>query len=415
MRNALFLLLFIFIFTAVVQAETKIIQPPDKTVTLKEVLQLKGFADKVKAIKINNLAIELSASGVFSCGLIVKPGKNFVVVKSEQDNPAENLSAIRLLRLNSFPDMQELYNGKPHWAKNEIIDLATLGIVEGYQDGFFYPDNPVTRGELATWLARLMALPLITPETDVFYDVPKEHWRAPYIKAVVKEGYLGSQGNDLFGINDFILRRKAAEVAVTAAKLKPTSQFQAVFLDVSREADMAEHIYCAYENGLFNGVAKNALVFDPNRELKRSEAAAVISRFKRAQQDSKDLHNFDLGYNENSFCGINVAPQIMTFLVKPNEIQIKTKAIIALRLTVAPRNNFSPISKVKVDLSLLGGAPDVPMFDDGTNGDKVAGDLTYSLNVALKPEKTGSLKLTASVIDNLGWETKQGVNLLLVE
>lgn len=38
---------------------------------------------------------------------------------------------------------------KGHWAENEIIELAKRGILNGYKDGTFKPENTVTRAELA--------------------------------------------------------------------------------------------------------------------------------------------------------------------------------------------------------------------------------------------------------------------------
>lgn len=43
-----------------------------------------------------------------------------------------------------------------HWAYEAINKLAELGIVNGYEDGSFKPDEAVTRAELATMLDRYM-------------------------------------------------------------------------------------------------------------------------------------------------------------------------------------------------------------------------------------------------------------------
>lgn len=44
---------------------------------------------------------------------------------------------------------------KGHWAEKYICDAAAKGIVNGYEDGTFKPDKPVTRAEVAAMLARL--------------------------------------------------------------------------------------------------------------------------------------------------------------------------------------------------------------------------------------------------------------------
>lgn len=52
----------------------------------------------------------------------------------------------------SFPDLQE------HWAAGAIELLRVEGIVKGYPDGLFRPDEPITLVEAKLLLARLLRL-----------------------------------------------------------------------------------------------------------------------------------------------------------------------------------------------------------------------------------------------------------------
>ena len=51
------------------------------------------------------------------------------------------------------------FGGAPskHWAYDAIAELAAKGIIEGYPDGTFKGDRPMTRYEVATVVARLIA------------------------------------------------------------------------------------------------------------------------------------------------------------------------------------------------------------------------------------------------------------------
>lgn len=44
-----------------------------------------------------------------------------------------------------------------HWAKTNIEKVAKLGIMNGYADGTFKPEKPITRAELATVVSRILA------------------------------------------------------------------------------------------------------------------------------------------------------------------------------------------------------------------------------------------------------------------
>jgi len=42
-----------------------------------------------------------------------------------------------------------------HWAYKYIKELYDLGIVQGDEKGYFYPDKPATKAEVATMIAKL--------------------------------------------------------------------------------------------------------------------------------------------------------------------------------------------------------------------------------------------------------------------
>ena len=75
--------------------------------------------------------------------------------------------------------------------------LCTYGMLRGYADGTFHPDNGLTRAELCALLTQTMRLRL--PETGAtFSDVAKDSWSAPYIQAAQAAGYVSGVGNGRF-------------------------------------------------------------------------------------------------------------------------------------------------------------------------------------------------------------------------
>src|SRR5690606_12096344 len=57
-----------------------------------------------------------------------------------------------------------------HWAEKEVTALQEAGVILGYPDGTFRPDNPVTRAEFVTILNRAGRLDAATYQ-DTFADV----------------------------------------------------------------------------------------------------------------------------------------------------------------------------------------------------------------------------------------------------
>ncbi|MFA5113190.1 MAG: S-layer homology domain-containing protein [Candidatus Margulisiibacteriota bacterium] len=400
----------VFLLVSTVAAEIRLFNPTDKFLTFNETLMAQGKADPGEPLLFNGVPFTAAEDGTFACGLVLRGGKNLVTVAGRKES-----KSVRVLRLVTYPDIEESYEGKKHWARGQIVYTSTLGYVEGYPDGNFYPANPATRGEFATWLAKVKKLTIPSLESDVFFDVPKEHWRAPFVKAVTDRGYMVPFSREIFGIDEPISRREAAEIAVKAEGLGIIARITPLFRDVPQEETGAAPIYTARERGLVIGVSPDLPVYDPERAITRAEAATLISRFYASQLGVRALSDFESGYGPDRLCRLNVAPQIAAFTIEPATVPAGKLSTIRLRAAIASRESFVPIARVKIDLTAVGGMPDAEMFDDATAGDETAGDLIYSLNISYEPTTTGDKALRVTAADRLGWEGKSEEYLTVTE
>lgn len=83
-----------------------------------------------------------------------------------------NLVAVNA-KEQKFTDVPESY-----WAYPYITDMAERGVLDGYDDGSFQPDKPVTRAEAAAMLAQIENY---RSYCDEFSDVSEDSWYAKYI------------------------------------------------------------------------------------------------------------------------------------------------------------------------------------------------------------------------------------------
>jgi|GEM_PF-3712229 len=82
---------------------------------------------------------------------------------------------------------------KDHYASKEIARLSQRGIIQGFSDGSFKPDEDITRGIAALWLSR--ALKLGYPASlDGFTDVPAASEYAVAVNALAEKNII--QGDD---------------------------------------------------------------------------------------------------------------------------------------------------------------------------------------------------------------------------
>jgi len=72
-----------------------------------------------------------------------------------------------------------------HWAYDNIMALAQKGIIIGYEDGLFKPENNVTRAETVAMIARLFNRTNEFRPNITFSDVPQTHWAYEYIMNAV--------------------------------------------------------------------------------------------------------------------------------------------------------------------------------------------------------------------------------------
>lgn len=84
-----------------------------------------------------------------------------------------------------------------------IETLSTLKIVSGYDDGRFDPDNELTRAQACTILVRAFGGDPRNYPTNIFTDVTN-HWAKNFIHEAYYMGLVSGYGNGIFGPNDKI-------------------------------------------------------------------------------------------------------------------------------------------------------------------------------------------------------------------
>jgi hypothetical protein len=93
--------------------------------------------------------------------------------------------------------------------KQKVEELVTLGVIEVTAEAEFRLDASITRGELASWLAKSTGVRLPSVYKDVYPDVPKDNPLAPYIKAVTDWNLMKPFPDGLFRPNVPVSKEEA--------------------------------------------------------------------------------------------------------------------------------------------------------------------------------------------------------------
>lgn len=158
-----------------------------------------------------------------------------------------------------------------HWTQKNIEKLVALGTVSGYPDGSFKPDNTISRAEFATMLVK--AFELENGGGKTFADTA-QHWAKDYIAVANAGGVVSGYNNDIFGPDNLITREQMAVMIARAAKLLGAAE-EKQFADSRSISGWArDAIAVVAQNGIMKGYPDNTI--HPQGNATRAEAVTVI-------------------------------------------------------------------------------------------------------------------------------------------
>lgn len=161
---------------------------------------------------------------------------------------------------------------KPEY-KEAINALADAGILNGYENGTFKPENKVTRGEVAKVITLIRHLEEGTKTP--FKDVKDGYWSTQYINSLYAAKLVNGYEDGTFKPEGNVTRAEFAKLVVDAYGLTLTNS-ATPFTDVKAGNWATPYIQTAYANGLIKGVT--ASKFDPSAPIKRGDLAILLHR-----------------------------------------------------------------------------------------------------------------------------------------
>lgn len=161
-----------------------------------------------------------------------------------------------------------------HWAKSYINQLYQDGVVSGYGDGRFGPDDSVTRAQILKIALLAFELPVESGEND-FTDVTSGEWYEDYVSSAsgdldIVNGYTDST----FRPNNPVTRAEALKIILKAAGVE-LGTGTGNFSDVDTVNDwFASYTAYAKEIGLIGGYTDGT--FRGNQPITRAEVCKIV-------------------------------------------------------------------------------------------------------------------------------------------
>ncbi|MGE7691823.1 S-layer homology domain-containing protein [Lysinibacillus sp. NPDC097214] len=159
---------------------------------------------------------------------------------------------------------------------DDILKLYTQGAIDGYADKTFRPNQSVTRGQAAKMLATVLKLDLKNVQDPYLKDVPKSSEYYKYIAALQNAGIMSGYSNGTFMPNEVMTRGELAKILVLGFKFEIASNYNNSFKDVTSQTSNAIYIQSLVDLKITEGTTP--VTFSPHNAVTRGQFASFIVR-----------------------------------------------------------------------------------------------------------------------------------------
>ena len=155
-----------------------------------------------------------------------------------------------------------------------VLWLACRGAVSGYADGSFGPYQTTTRGQLTKIVVLAYGWPLLNPASGHFSDVPSTAPFYSVIETAYARGIIGGYADGTFRPNDLVTRGQISKIVTLGAGWTPLTPATGHFADAPPGSPFYTVIETAVAHGLISGYGDGT--FRPYNSATRSQVAKIV-------------------------------------------------------------------------------------------------------------------------------------------
>ncbi|MCP1308102.1 OmpL47-type beta-barrel domain-containing protein [Paenibacillus tyrfis] len=196
------------------------------------------------------------------------------------DKPAGSSAACVPVAKVRFTDMSG------HWAESSVSEASGCGIVDGFDDGMFRPNDPVTRVQFIAMLVRAKGFDKsgsTAPASAAFADqeaIPS--WAAEAVSVAAQRGIVNGYEDGSFRPDAQVTRAEMIAMVARASNLQAGPEAElSMFADAADIPVWAKgYVAAARQHGFVQGRENGR--FAPQEHTTRAEAAVLLLRWARS-------------------------------------------------------------------------------------------------------------------------------------
>lgn len=179
-----------------------------------------------------------------------------------------------------------------HYAYEAVQFLKAEGIISGYDDGTFRPNNPVNRAEAL----KIIVAPLINDDqlaqakdaNTVYADIDNDAWFKPYVELARIAGIIdGPPEKENFNGGNPVIKVEFMKMVQEAFGAKPAQSFSEINLPLAQDVTNPEEWFYPYMRyGITSSMTmiSNDGTLTPGKQLSRAETAVLLYRYIMYEQ-----------------------------------------------------------------------------------------------------------------------------------
>ncbi|MCF7756898.1 S-layer homology domain-containing protein [Paenibacillus xylanexedens] len=184
----------------------------------------------------------------------------------------------------SNPATVQLTDTTTHWAGATVTTFVKLGVVTGYTDGSFHPNASITRAEFATLITKVFDLS--SNQGNTISDV-SGYWAESSIRSLQSKGVLSGYPDGTFRPNQEIKRSEIIAIISRIMDLSKVPTAEAPAFSDLEQIWNKDQLQQAAAAGIIQGDRNGE--FHPANSASRAEALTIILRVLQTNSEFEAL------------------------------------------------------------------------------------------------------------------------------
>ncbi len=187
--------------------------------------------------------------------------------------------------------------------EESVARLVALGIINGFEDGTYRPGEPVTRAQFAKIVVSALGVgeaAQYATGSGKFADVPADHWATGYINVAVDVGVINGYPDGTFQPENQVTFAEAIKMIVAALGYTPKAEalggYPGGYLAVAAEEEITDGVNVV--GGLSADRGAVAMMVDNSLEVYLMEQKSYGDNPTWEASDTRTLLNTKLGVKE---------------------------------------------------------------------------------------------------------------------